>query len=191
MIGRGASILIVVASLLATAPAGAAECVGIAFPDQLELDGKALTLNGLGLREATLLKVDVYVAGLYLERKSSDPATILGTEQSLRFAMQFVRDVERDDIVEAFEDGYESAAENLDALRDRIATLNGWMPSIAEGDRMAFTYRPGKGLEIQVGETIKGTIPGADFARATLAIWLGDEPPNPEIKTGLLGGACG
>ena len=56
---------------------------------------------------------------------------------------------------------------------------------------MAFTYRPGKGLEVQVGDTVQGTIPGADFARATLAIWLGDEPPNPEIKTGLLGGACG
>ena len=33
-------------------------------------------------------------------------------------------------------------------------------------------------------------VPGDDFAKAFLAIWLGTEPPNPEIKTGLLGGAC-
>jgi hypothetical protein len=191
MFARGASILTIVASLLVAAPAGAAECVGIKFPDQLALDGKTLALNGLGLREATMLKVDVYVAALYLEQTSPDPGIILGAEQTLRFVMRFVRDVERDDIVEAFEDGYEDAAENLDALRDRIATLNGWMPAISDGDRMAFTYRPGKGLEVQVGDTVKGTIPGADFARATLAIWLGDEPPNPGIKTGLLGGACG
>lgn len=191
MNGRGAPILAVVASLLAAVPAAAAECVGVAFPDQLEVDGKVLVLNGLGLREATMLKIDVYVAGLYLERKSGDPATILGTEQTLRFAMRFVRDVEREDIVEAFTEGYENAADNLDALGDRIATLNRWMPSVADGDRLAFTYRPGKGLEVQVGDTVRGTIPGPDFARATLAIWLGDEPPNPGIKTGLLGGACG
>ena len=39
--------------------------------------------------------------------------------------------------------------------------------------------------------TVKGTIKGDDFAKAFLFIWLGPEPPNPEIKSGLLGGACG
>ena len=28
------------------------------------------------------------------------------------------------------------------------------------------------------------------LARALLAVWLGDAPPNPELKTGLLGGGC-
>ena len=32
---------------------------------------------------------------------------------------------------------------------------------------------------------------GDDFAKAFLSIWLGTDPPNPEIKAGLLGGACG
>jgi chalcone isomerase-like protein len=36
----------------------------------------------------------------------------------------------------------------------------------------------------------KGSIEGQDFSRAFLAIWLGDAPPNPELKAGLLGGAC-
>ena len=34
-------------------------------------------LNGLGLRTATMLKVKVYVIGLYLENKSSDPQAII------------------------------------------------------------------------------------------------------------------
>ena len=29
------------------------------------------------------------------------------------------------------------------------------------------------------------------FAKAFLSIWLGVDPPNPELKAGLLGGTCG
>ena len=35
----------------------------------------------------------------------------------------------------------------------------------------------------------KGPIPGEDFARALFGIWLGPKPPNPDLKSGLLGGA--
>ena len=53
-------------------PACAAELAGVVMPEQVTVDGKTLVLNGLGLREATFLRVDVYVAGLYLEEKSQD-----------------------------------------------------------------------------------------------------------------------
>jgi hypothetical protein len=33
-------------------------------------------------------------------------------------------------------------------------------------------------------------VKGADFATALLAVWIGAEPPNEELKTGLLGGGC-
>ena len=44
---------------------------------------------------------------------------------------------------------------------------------------------------MNVNGAVKGTIKGDDFAKAFLSIWLGGDPPNPEIKAGLLGGACG
>jgi Chalcone isomerase-like len=43
---------------------------------------------------------------------------------------------------------------------------------------------------VDVKGAAKGTIKGDDFAKAFFSIWLGD-PPNPELKSGLLGGACG
>ena len=52
-------------------------------------------------------------------------------------------------------------------------------------------HKPGAGVSVSVNGTVKGTIKGDDFAKALLAIWLGADPPNPEIKAGLLGGACG
>jgi hypothetical protein len=33
-------------------------------------------------------------------------------------------------------------------------------------------------------------IEGADFATTLLSIWIGREPPNEDIKSGLLGGKC-
>ena len=41
------------------------------------------------------------------------------------------------------------------------------------------------------GDLSQGTIKGDDFAKAFFSIWLGAKPPNPELKAGLLGGACG
>jgi chalcone isomerase-like protein len=43
---------------------------------------------------------------------------------------------------------------------------------------------------VDVNGTVKGLIKGDDFATAFLSIWLGDHPPNPNLKSGLLGGAC-
>ena len=48
----------------------AGSLAGVSLPDSQQVAGKTLALNGLGLR--TKFMVKVYVAGLYLEQKSSD-----------------------------------------------------------------------------------------------------------------------
>jgi hypothetical protein len=64
------------------------------------------------------------------------------------------------------------------------------MSDVKTGQRLTFTRLPGTGVQVDVNGVVKGTIPGDDFARALLTIWLGANPPNPEIKSGLLGGEC-
>src|SRR5512138_1589426 len=64
------------ASLLAGV-AQARECRGVAFPEEIRIGDAALQLNGLGVRKATFLKVNVYVAALYVEHPSSDPAALM------------------------------------------------------------------------------------------------------------------
>jgi len=56
---------------------------------------------------------------------------------------------------------------------------------------LQFVRDVGAGVQVDMNGTAKGTIKGDDFAKAFLAIWLDPEPPNPEVKSGLLGGACG
>jgi hypothetical protein len=165
----------------------AASKAGVTMPDSLTAGGKTLALNGLGLREATVMNIDVYVAGLYLENKSSDPAAILESQQVKRLDLVFVRDVDREDIVDAWKDGFKKNGADLAAMGPRIGTLNAWMTDIKEKDSLVFLMEPQKGLTVTVKGRVKGTIPGDDFSKAFLAIWLGPSPPNKGLKTGLLG----
>jgi hypothetical protein len=176
---------------LVAAVGDAKECKGVNFPDQAQVEGSNLTLNGLGLRQATMLKVSVYVAALYVAKASTDPNAILGSDTPKELILQFVRDVGADDLRKGWDEGFEKNAKGqLPALKERIETFKGWTADIKSGQRMTFILKPGTGTQVDVNGAVKGTIKGDDFAKALFSIWLGD-PPNPEIKSGLLGGACG
>ena len=180
-------LVVAIAGFLAV-PAVAEELAGVKMPEQVTVDGTVLVLNGLGLREATFLRVDVYVAGLYLEEKSQDADEILGADRTRRLVMQFVRAVSREDQVKHWSEGFEkNAPQDLPPLRERIKTSGAWMTDVASGDTMVVTYVPEKGTTIEIKGKVLGTIPGADFGRAVFALWLGPSPPNNGLKDGLLG----
>jgi Chalcone isomerase-like len=179
-------------AVLGMGVADAKECKGVNFADQAQVEGGTLTLNGLGLRQATAFKVNVYVAALYVAKPSSDPSVLLASNSPSELVLQFVRNVGADDLRKGWSEGFEkNAKDQLPALKERIAELNGWMADVKTGQRLTFIRKPGAGLQVDVNGTVKGTIKGDDFAKAFLSIWLGANPPNPEIKAGMLGGACG
>ncbi len=183
---------LLVAATLGAGIAQGKECKGVNFPDQAQVEGSTLVLNGLGLRQATAFKVNVYVGALYVTKASADANALLASGGPSEVIIQFVRNVGADDLRKGWSEGFEkNSKDQLPALKDRIATLNGWMTDVKSGDRLTFIRKPGAGVIVEVNGAAKGTISGDDFAKALLAIWLGADPPNPEIKAGLLGGACG
>ena len=182
------------ASLLLTSVVSVAhgkECRGVSFPEHVQVDGSDLTLNGLGLRKATFLKVNVYVAALYVAQPSRDPMALVESSGPDELILHFVRNVGADDLTKAWNEGFaRNSKDQVVALQERIAKLNGWMADVKSGQRLTFIRRPGAGIQVDANGTVKGTIEGDDFARAFFAIWLGATPPNPELKSGLLGGVC-
>lgn len=181
---RFISVLLMLVLIGSSADAG--EKGGVTMPDTAEVGGKTLQLNGMGIREATVLNIDVYVAGLYLETKSQDANAILNSKENKRLVLKFVRDVDQSDVTKAWLDGFERNAPNqMAALKARIDTINSWMSAMKVGQSMAFTYSGGK-VEVSVNGVSKGAIQGDDFARAFFSIWLG-KPPNRGLKKGLLG----
>ncbi|MDX1374177.1 MAG: chalcone isomerase family protein [Burkholderiales bacterium] len=184
--------LMIPAAMLAGAAAQAKSCEGVTFPDQVQAGGAALALNGLGLRKATILKVKVYVGALYLPQASKDAGAILKANAPKRLVLHFVRDVGGDDLSKGWDEGFENnAGSALAELKPRIESFKAMMTDVKKGDTLAMTHKPGAGVEVAVKGASKGTIKGDDFARALFAIWLGKNPPNEDLKSGLLGGECG
>ena len=177
---------------LVIASAYARECKGVSFPDQSTASGSALVLNGIGLRQATIMNVNVYVAALYVAQASTDANAILGSNGRKELILHFVRDVGGADLSKGWQEGFENNTKvQLPALKDRIEKLKGMMADMKTGQRLTFIAKPGEGIEVNVNGAVKGTIEGDDFTKAFLSIWLGAKPPNPGLKTGLLGGSCG
>jgi hypothetical protein len=183
--------LMVLATVWGAGAASAAECAGVRFPDRIVVDGNSLELNGLGLRLATMLKVRVYVAALYVASPSEDAAAILDSTRRKRLVLHFVRKVGAGDLKDAWQEGFEhNAADRLPALQARVDRLKGWMTDMESGQRLTFTIVPGSGTEVDVNGRVAGALEGDAFSAAFLSLWLGAHPPNPGLKAGLLGGSC-
>ena len=55
------------------------------------------------------------------------------------------------------------------------------------GDVISIDYIPETGTEVRNNNEWRGVIPGNDFYRALLKIWLGNEPVSDSLKQGMLG----
>lgn len=189
MRARGGLVLAAWLTAFLATPVWSGDLAGVALPEQMMAGEITLVLNGMGLRKVTWFKLEAYVAGLYLEEKSSDAAGILGGGGAMQIILVFVRPVGRKRIIKEWDECLRANVGNDFAiLEDRVAALRGWLPDAVESrDRMSFTYLPEKGVVVEIQGEIMGTIPGADFARALFAMWLGDHPPNEALKSGLLG----
>lgn len=159
---------------------------GVAAPVTLQFEGKSLQLNGLGLRTKVVFKV--YVGALYLEKASKDGAEIAASEQVKRIELTFLRGVDGADVAKAIADGFaNNAGDALPAIKERIAKFEKLIPDVKKGDKLAFTYRPGKGVEVEAGGKAAGSVEGKDFGDALLRVWLGPKPSDKALKDGLLG----
>ncbi len=150
------------------------------FPDTMEYQGQNLVLNGLGIRLATWFNVKVYVAGLYIEKKSSNPDEIFNFKSPKYISLKFLRDVDKDSINGAWE---ESIDDKFKTQKEKLKAL---MQDIKEKQELAFGVLKEK-VVIKLDNKILGEISGAEFSRAILNIYIGPKPPNEELKSGMLG----
>jgi len=177
-----------VASAAAAVPQ---QCDGVSFPAQLQARGETLTLNGLGLRRATIFGIKVYVGALYVAHPTADANAILTSRDPVEIDLRFVFRATAGQLRNAWQEGFaKSAPGRLAPLQGRITQFESWMSGVRSGQTMSFLRIPGVGIQYSRDGAVQGTIPGDDFATAFLGIWLGASPPSPELRAGLLGGPC-
>jgi hypothetical protein len=167
----------------------AAEVSGVTMADTATVASKPVVLNGIGMRckHLVIACIDVYVGGLYLEKKSSDANQILNSTENKRVRMQFVRDVGADKIREAFVEGFEkSCTKNCEEHRKSLDQFLGRIPDIKDKGTMDFDFTKDS-IEFTINDKKIGVVKGAEFARLMLMTWLGDHPPTDELKSAMLG----
>lgn len=164
----------------------AATLAGVTMPDAVKVGDTQLVLNGLGLRKKFVVKV--YVAGLYLEQKTSDANAIMKTDGPKRIVMHFLHAASKDQMADAFDESFKNNAPDASkTMKADIDRLLAALQPVKEGDQMIFTYVPGKGTTLAINGTDKLTIAAPAFSPVLLSVWLGPKPPNGDLKKGMLG----
>jgi hypothetical protein len=187
---RFRAVLIAAVLVLAAKAAGAAEVAGVQVDDRLRSGASDLVLNGAGLRTKFFFKV--YVAALYVPKKTHDPREIIDSPQPRLVALHMMRDVDADTLIGALKEGLENnnSAAELAALKPEIDQFEALMRKIGkarEGDTVAIDFAA-DGTGVGFNGQARGTIPGRPFGQALLKVWLGDKPPQADLKQALLGG---
>ena len=163
------------------------ELNGVSFDDELQFGGERLLLNGLGQRVAFGFFVKVYVGGLYVKEKSCEPDILLAQKTPKRLDLKFQMGVDKDKIRDAWDKGYkENCGSNCGDYAANLSQLKSWMSDMKEKQILSFSFFADR-LEVEVRGEKKGEIKDPTFATNVLRIFLGPNPPNKELRKGLLG----
>ncbi len=175
-----------------------------------------LALLGLAIREKTIFNVNVYSYVVYADSAFVEKdlaawkgknAKALGKDSALytkllqpngtkELRMRFCRDVDAEDIVEAFEDSLEPRilsrrkameGSKADKLKD-LTTFRGFfsLDELKEGNELRFTWHPDGTLCTVVNGERKPDLKSQDLAWAMFDVYLGDDPISKSGKKDLV-----
>lgn len=166
----------------------AKEISGITIPEQIELAGQQLPLNGAGIR--TKFIFDIYIGALYLPEKTRDVNQAIATAGPKRVLMHFLYDeVEKEKLTDGWTDGFEDnlSDKDFEAIKSRLQAFNKLFVTVKRGDQILLDYVPGIGTQVIINTKNKGSVPGEDFNAALLKVWLGNDPVDDDLKEAMLG----
>jgi len=83
--------------------------------------------------------------------------------------------------------GWADELRKVGGTETSVAHFTSLISDVKKGDRMSFTWCPDTGVEVAAQGTVRGRVPGEDFARALFTIWFGPNPGDANLKRGMLG----
>lgn len=168
----------------------AADVHGVKLGETAVVEGSPLVLNGAGVRTKMVFKV--YVAALYLKEKKSGADAVLLDSGPKRVSLHFLRELSAEKLTNAMDEGLaaNNSTADLSALEVQMKDFRAMIASggaVREGNEILLDYVPGAGTAIILNKIEKGVIPGENFNRALLKVWLGEHPVDSALKKALLG----
>jgi Chalcone isomerase-like len=144
-------LILAAALFVAQTAVHAASLDGVSMPDVREVNGTRMQLNGIGLRTFSVLGIPIYVAGLYLEHRNSNPDEILRSPNMKLLDIQFLRDVDAEDARKAWQESFEQNCRTPCYLDPRdIQRFLAAVPSVRKGDESTLLFTS-QGVHVTFG----------------------------------------
>jgi len=164
---------------------------GVKLNDNTEVHGTRLQLNGAGTRYKGPFKV--YVAGLYLGKKTGAPDEVVNQPGPKRLSITMLRNIDAAELGKLLTRGMEdnmgkSEMSKLIPGLIRMSQIFSDQKKMVTGDNLMIDWVPGAGTVI----TVKGKVQGEpfkepEFFKALMSIWLGPVPADWQLKDAMLG----
>ncbi len=178
-------LVVLFAFVLFVSLAQAKEISGVNMPDQYQVGKTVLVLNGVGVRRKFIF-VKIYVGGLYLLRKTSNPENVL--KQNLKvIRMHFTYShVSAEKIRNAFKDDLKRVAPDVLHSKSGRVFLKIFNFNIKGGDNVDLVF---DNDTLSVLHNLKnvGSVSSKKLVDAVVNIYIGDKPAQESLKKGLLG----
>ncbi|MEM9381636.1 MAG: chalcone isomerase family protein [Planctomycetota bacterium] len=180
------------------------------------VEPRTLDLLGLGIREKTILAVNVYSYALYVDRPfvqkdlgdwrgwkrgkiERDEALferLLEQNATKELRLRFCRNVAAEDVVDAFEKSIkprmlarrrDKPGSDADKLKD-VATFRGFfrLDKLRKGNELRFTWHPDGTLSTVVNGERKADLNSPDLCWALFDVYLGKKPISKSSKRKLV-----
>ncbi len=175
----------VIPLLFAVLAATPVEIEGIQVPELATVAGQPLTLAGA--TDFTYRWVfDVYVASCHAPAGATRSAIL--DREPLRLSFVYQRAFSADDLAKATRETIVAGLSAADqtAIAEPLRRWNAAYPSVVENDRLTIDRLPGGTVVLAVNakEWHRETDPR--FARALVAIWLGEQAFDEDLRDGML-----
>jgi len=195
----GLVVCLLTLSCLALAPMAAVAIVEpgseVEFPDEVMInEGEtdyALIVTGVGLREKTFMKIDVYAIASYVTKDTdlgeNMGAGMVSADVPKELRMNILRDFGREKLINSFSDVINDNYEDTSQFSGEMATFLAYFVDDAnDGDILSFSYLPGVGLRTHLNGELKGVITNTAFVEALWSVWFGEKPANKGLREDLL-----
>ena len=172
---------------VAATTAYAAKVAGIVMPDFRTVNGVNLVLNGIGLRTYSILRINIYVAGLYLTHPDHDARSILASRSMKVLRIHFVHFVSGAQVRRAWRKGLIRNCRQPCTLSTSLLHrfLHAVRP-VRAGESFTFVFDQW-GADVYEGGRLLGRIANPRFSRLMLAVFIGHHTTQPTLKRELLG----
>lgn len=152
--------------------------------------GHRVPLNGAGVRAEGDAKL--YVAALYVSRKSRSLIEVAGAPGPKRLHVHMLREMEGKLMGAALSQGMNAnlSAKEVSACLPgvlKMSELFAVKKKMAAGDSFTLDSVPGQGTVVKVNQEKVATIDAKEFFGCMLQVYIGARPADAKLKAALLG----